>query len=186
MSMAPVSGVRRAVHLRRVSCEAFEREDGLLEIEGLLLDTKSVPIRLLDGREIPAGEVIHQMRVRLTVDRHRQILDARVYSERHPYRECVDIEQAYQSLVGMRIHPGFTREVKQLFRGVKGCSHISELIPPMASTVFQVLWADSDFGQGDPEGSTERVSPVGGCHALRPEGEIVTLHLPSSFKKARP
>jgi Protein of unknown function (DUF2889) len=184
MSLAPTPTPRRSLHLRRISCEAFEREDGLFEIEGLLVDTKPTAIRLLDRREIPAGDVIHQMRVRLTADRERLIVDVRVYSEHHPYKECVDIENAYRQLVGVRVEPGFTLAVKRLFRGVKGCTHMSELIPPMASTLLQALWAESDFSRTDPESRTQRVSPIGGCHALRPEGEIVARYIPLSQKKA--
>ena len=39
MSMAPPPGARRPAHLRRIACEAFERDDGLIELEGLLTDS---------------------------------------------------------------------------------------------------------------------------------------------------
>jgi Protein of unknown function (DUF2889) len=186
VSLAPEPGPRRSLHLRRISCEAFERVDGLLEIEGLLVDTKPTAIRLLDQREIPAGEVIHQMRVRLTVDRQRLIVDAQVFSEIHPYVECPDIESTYRQLVGMRIDRGFTREANRLFRGTKGCSHISVLIPPVVSTVYQTLWADSDFADAAAEHCEERTSPMGGCHAFRSDGQVVTTFLVSPSKESHP
>lgn len=138
MSQAPEPAPRRPLHLRRISCQAFERDDGLLDVEGFLVDTRTRSITLLDKREIPAGEVIHQMRVRLTVDLQRTIQDASVYSEIHPYPECPAVEAAYRQLIGMRIDPGFTREVKRLFKGVKGCSHMSEIIPPWQPPFFRL------------------------------------------------
>jgi len=174
VSVAPSAAPRRPLHLRRITCEAFEREDGLLEVEGLLIDTKPMPVRLPTGRGIEAEAAIHQMRVRLAVSRDRWIVEAHAYSEAHPYPECAEVEAAYQKLVGLRIEPGFTRRVKQLFRGEAGCTHMSELLPPMATTVFQALWADSDFANSAPVAS----SPVGACHGLRLDGQVVRTHFP--------
>lgn len=184
MSQAPELAPRRPLHLRSISCQAFERDDGLLDVEGLLVDTKTRSITLLDQREIPAGEVIHQMRVRLTVDLQRTIQDARVYSEIHPYPECPAVEAAYRQLIGMRIDPGFTREVKRMFKGVKGCSHMSEIITPLASTVFQALWTEGDFEGADAEGSDQLKSPLGQCHALRLDGQIVQRHVSRKPKES--
>ncbi len=182
MSIAPPAAPRRPVHLRRITCEAFEREDGLLDIEALLIDTKPTPVRLVTGKSVDPGSPIHRMRVRLTVNRDRWIVEASAYSEEHPYQECEGIEAAYRKLVGLRIEPGFTRQVKVLFRGDAGCTHISELIPPMASTVFQVLWADSDSAVADPASPGGQSSPVGACHGLRLDGHVVRMHFPSSRK----
>ena len=183
MTLAPPPAPRTPLHLRRISCEGFLRDDGLYDLEGLLIDTKPVPLPLVT-REVPAGESIHQMRVRLTIDREMTIVDARVYSEHTPYPDCVEVEANYRQLVGLRIGPGFTREVKRLFRGTAGCSHMTELLPPLASTAFQVMWANNDFDSVDAEGSTQRTSPLGGCHALRLEGRIVRTYFPQVLKSA--
>lgn len=165
---------RRPLHLRRIHCEAFERADGLIDLEGLLVDTKPQPLQLVH-REVPAGQAIHQMRVRLSIDRERQIVDVRVSSEHAPYPDCRGVEAAYRQLVGLRIEPGFTRAVKSLFRGTAGCTHMTELLPVLASTAFQVLWASGEFA--DTQAAAEhRHSPLGGCHALRFDGEVVRTY----------
>lgn len=175
MSKAPPSVARRPLHTRRITCEGFAREDGLIDLEGTLIDTKPIALRLVT-REVPVGEPIHKMRVRLTIDRERRILNAEVFSEETPYPDCAEVEQAYRKLIGMRIEPGFTQAVKRMFRGIAGCTHMTELIPPLASTAFQVLWANLDFGGADKEGSRQRSSPLGGCHALRLDGAIVRTY----------
>lgn len=182
MSIAPSAGPRRSTHLRRITCEAFEREDGLLDIEALLIDTKPEPVRLVTGKKVEPGEAIHQMRVRLTVDRERWIVDASAYSEERPYPECEGIEPAYRQLVGLRIEPGFNLQVKRLFRGEAGCTHISELIPVMASTVFQVLWTDTE--SSDLASPSAKSSPVGACHGLRLDGQVVRTHFPAYKKES--
>lgn len=181
MSELPPAAPRRQAHLRRITCEAFEREDGLLDIEGLLIDTKPMDIQLVTGKTIEPGSAIHRMRVRLTVNRDRWIVEASARSEAHPHGECKDAEAAYLKLVGLRIEPGFTLKVKQLFRGEAGCTHITELIPPMATTLFQVLWADGEYASADPVAS----SPLGACHGLRLDGHVVRTYFPAHSQDAR-
>lgn len=175
MSEPVAASARRPLHLRRIQCEGFERADGLIDLEGTLVDTKPMPLRLV-SRVVPEGEPIHQMRLRLTIDRERRIVDAQAWSEHTPYPDCKEVEPAYRRLIGIRIEPGFTRQIKRMFRGTAGCTHMTELLPAMASTAFQVIWADGDFGGPDESGSARRTSPLGGCHALRPDGHIVKTY----------
>ncbi|NIM43829.1 MAG: DUF2889 domain-containing protein [Hydrogenophaga sp.] len=176
---------RRPLHLRRIHCEAFERPDGLIDLDGLLIDTKPVPLQLVN-REVPAGEAIHQMRVRLTIDRERTIVDARASSDHTPYPDCREVESAYRQLVGLRIEPGFTMAVKRLFRGTAGCTHMTELLPTLASAAFQVLWADGNFGGADEAGNPARTTPLGGCHALRLDGAVVRTYFSEHAREPKP
>jgi hypothetical protein len=168
---------RRSVHTRRVSCEGFEREDGLLEIEGLLVDTKPMQLQM-PTRMLPAGEPVHQMRVTLVLDRGRTILDVRAATEHSPYPVCGEIASSYRQLVGLRIEPGFTQHVKRMFRGVLGCSHMTEMLPTMASTVFQMLWSDSEFDGVDPAGRPPRPRPRRGGHRRELDRRRVPPHFP--------
>lgn len=175
---------RRPLHLRRIQCEAFEREDGLIDLDGLLIDTKPQPLQLVH-RAVPAGQAIHQMRVRLTIDRERRIVDARVSSDHAPYADCRGVEAAYRQLVGLRIEPGFTLAVKRLFRGTAGCTHMTELLPTLASTAFQVLWASGEFADAEAV-ATQRHSPLGGCHALRLDGDVVRTYFKEHARETPP
>jgi len=168
--------VRRPVHLRRIVCAGYERDDGLWDVEGTLIDTKPFALELPE-HAVAAGEPIHEMTVRLTIDRQRMIRDAMARTVHGPYRVCGDIAASYRQLIGLRIEPGFTQRVKRLFRGTLGCSHMTELLPPMATTAFQILWAQPQgFGAPDRAGASTRSSPLGACHALRLDGEVVKLH----------
>ena len=51
----------RPVHLRRIECTGFAREDGLFDIEGRLTDTRPEPLALAE-RTVPAHAPIHRMR----------------------------------------------------------------------------------------------------------------------------
>ncbi len=171
---------RRPLHTRRIVCDAFERDDGLIDIEASLLDTKPDAVTLLDNRVVGGGEPIHQMHLRITVDRERWIRGVEAVSESHPYPECKGAEASYQALVGLRIEPGFTKQVKALFRGEVGCTHVSELVPVMATIIYQVIWGDSGFDHPGAAGATHSPTPLGGCHALRLEGQIVQTYFSGS------
>jgi hypothetical protein len=176
-SLTPVS--RRTVHLRRITCEGFERDDGLYDIVGTLIDTKPYPLEMRE-KTVGANQPIHHMTVCLTVDRDRLIHNVVAHTVEGPHAVCGAITASYRQLIGHRIQPGFTKMVKGLFRGEQGCTHMSELLPPMATTAFQMLWKGAD-DVTDADQPEHRNSPLGGCHALKLDGEIVRLHFPDKF-----
>ncbi|XAH21527.1 DUF2889 domain-containing protein [Xylophilus sp. GW821-FHT01B05] len=141
------------MHTLRIVRTGFARDDGLFDIKGRLTDTKPFALALPE-RSIDRGQSIRQMKVRLTIDRDFVIRDAEAQTLQAPYGVCGDIAGSYRQLVGLRIESGFTQTVKRRSRGVLGCSHMTELPPPMATTASQVLWAPFDgFGGADARGS---------------------------------
>lgn len=182
----PANAARRPVHLRRIECAGFARDDGLFDIEGTLIDTKPTPLDLPE-HHVPAHAPIHHMRLRLTVDSGFLIREVEAQTVQAPYGVCGRIAPAYSQLVGQRIEAGFTQKVKRMFRGVEGCSHLTELLPVMATTAFQIIWAEG--GNFDHTGAGEgsaRGSPLGGCHALRLDGEVVLRHFRHMLPAAAP
>lgn len=174
---APVT--RRQVHLRRIRCEGFERDDGLFDIVGTLIDTKPFPIELEEKR-VGENQPIHHMSLCLTIDRDRLIHDVVAHTVEGPHAVCGAITGRYRRLIGQRIQPGFTGVVKRLFRAELGCTHMTELLPPMATTAFQMLWSGAD-DVTDRDPPEHRHSPLGGCHALKTDGEFVRLHFPEQY-----
>jgi hypothetical protein len=101
---------RTAIHVRRVECQGFQREDGLWDIEGYMTDVKTHVHQRRDGGVPRApGEPIHQMRVRLTIDLDFLIHDCEAVTESAPYAGCGDIAPAFKALVGLKIGPGWRR-----------------------------------------------------------------------------
>src|SRR5262245_66432830 len=77
---------RTLMHTRRVRFEAYKRADGLWDLEARLTDVKPVDYRLSSGIR-PAGTPVHDMWIRLTVDRALTIVDARS-EERRVGKAC--------------------------------------------------------------------------------------------------
>lgn len=176
---------RRHIHTREVVCRGYEREDGLWDIEGTLLDTKTYPFHTAHRGFIPPGDGLHRMTLRLTVDDELCIHDAWARTEQSPYRVCDEVNAAYAALVGLRIGPGFSRRVKELFQGVKGCTHLTELIGPVATTAFQTIWPLlNERREAAGQATAEEKPPlVDGCHAFHRDGEVVAIRWPAEVRE---
>jgi hypothetical protein len=106
----PVPQVERELtHTRRVRYEGYKRADGLWDIEAHLVDTKNHDYRLKTGVR-RAGQPIHDMWLRLTIDRSFTVLEASACTDAVPYPGgCETIAPAYRKLVGLNLLRGFRK-----------------------------------------------------------------------------
>ena len=91
--------------------------------------------------EVKAGEPVHEMWLRLSIDDDMHIKAAEAATDHAPYAMCPDITPRFKLLEGLRIGPGFHREVQKRVGGVKGCTHLVELLRPLATAAYQALVA---------------------------------------------
>ena len=64
---------RQLLHKRTVKCFGYKRKDGLFDIEGHLQDVKNYPLSNFDRGPMKAGDPVHEMWLRLTVDLNLEI-----------------------------------------------------------------------------------------------------------------
>jgi hypothetical protein len=166
---------RTAIHVRRVECQGFQREDGLWDIEGYMTDVKTHVHQRRDGGVPRApGEPIHQMRVRLTIDLDFLIHDCEAVTESAPYAGCGDIAPAFKALIG----PGWRRRTLEVLGGTRGCTHLLELLGPMATTAYQTTGrARAARDQDQP--SDKRPYQIDSCHTYRSDGPAVLERWPA-------
>lgn len=190
MNAIPVR--RKLLHSRQISCEGYERDDGLWDIEAQMTDTKTYDLLHADGSlNLKAGQPLHQMRLCITVDASLTIVDASAQTIHGPHRECPQINAAYAALKGLTIGGGFIAAVKKQFKGAGGCTHLTELMGTVATVAFQTMWpvlaqryADDDKAGGDP---ARKPSPtIDTCFALRTEGEMVKIRWPRYYHSVMP
>lgn len=175
MSENTTAPKRRLLHTRQVLCTGYERDDGLFDIEGCLLDTKGVDTEFIYGT-VPANGVLHGMRILMTVDRNMEIRHLEALSMQAPTPVCSHVNQAYAALVGVRIGPGFKKRVAERVGGVKGCTHLTELLGPMATTAIQTMAPVMqkrlrERAARDPDFKMPSHWVIGTCHAYRPDGD---------------
>ena len=168
---------RQSLHHRSIHVRGYKRDDGLFDIEGHLDDSKDVDFKLQSGVR-PAGESVHSMWLRITIDRTLTIVDAEAAAEATPYPSyCDQIVPDYKKLIGLAIRPGFSAQVKRLFSGTRGCTHITDLIGMVATTAFQTI-------AGQIQQPLETIPfQLDKCHALALDAPAVARFYPQ-WRKA--
>ena len=178
----PPPAPRRHMHTRKISCEGYQREDGLWDIEARIVDTKTFAYRDLYRGPREPGEPVHDMALRLTIDDDMVVRDIEVatLSAFHPL--CFGVAPAFKGLIGKTIGAGWQRAVQACVGGVKGCTHLRELLLPAATVAFQTRANRPEDGQpappSDPNYKTERPHFVDGCKTWATDGEIVAKFYP--------
>ena len=131
---------RREVHHRLIDMQAYAREDGLYDVEAHLVDTKPFEfVRVSSPRPVPAGEALHDLWIRMTVDGDYTVRAIEAASDITPYGICKEAESTLSVLVGERLVRGWSAKVKERLRGAASCTHLMELLMPMATTAYQTL-----------------------------------------------
>lgn len=169
---------RELSHTRQVTCRGYKRSDGLWDIEAHLLDTKAFDIDLHDKGILPAGNALHEMGLRITVDLDLNIFKAEALIENSPYHMCPSIAERYKLLEGLQIAPGFTRKTRELFGGVKGCTHLLELLGPLATTAYQTTHL---VRQEEWESSSAPQPLLNTCHSFAEDSEVVKKYWPEHY-----
>jgi hypothetical protein len=170
---------REHLHSRDIHCRGFRRTDGLWDIEGVLEDSKTYSFDNRDRGGIAAGEAVHRMAIRLTVDDDMRVHAAEAATEAGPFHICGDIAPRFAELVGLTIGPGWRRAVLARMAGVAGCTHLTELLlGPLTTTAMQTVFAARERRLGTADGAT-KPSIIDTCHALRSDGPIVAREWPA-------
>ena len=172
---APVP--RKASHIRRVTYRGYEREDGLWDMEAELHDSKAhdMPSFRHQGVRL-AGDPIHHMWLRVTIDRQLVVHAIEAAMDAHPLQDCPQARPALQGMVGACMARGWRQAIAQHMGGVASCTHLRELLFNMATAAFQTLPAA--FGGGDPDTPPRH---LGQCTGWDFEGNGVKEYFPQFY-----
>ena len=192
---------RQLRHRRAIRAEAYERADGLWDVEACLTDEKPRDVVLASGVR-PNGQPIHELWLRITIDRKLNVVDAEASSDWVPYPGlCQASNPAYRALIGLNLFHNFRRDAARLLAGTAGCTHLTELCAVLPTAAIQAfagdVWNTGDdtrggsasSGNGSTDGDAERLNEkppfqLGRCHALRFDGEAVQQFYPRWYGHA--
>jgi len=169
------------MHTREIRCQGFSRSDGLWDIEAHLVDTKPYDMPNVDRPhgKIAAGEHLHEMWIRLTVDTDLWVRAVEVTTDFGPYAVCPSITPNFQRLIGERIKAGWTQRTRELLGGVQGCTHLVELLGLLATTAFQTIYPARV--KRDAAKNTHKPALIDTCHAYRSDGPLVKQKWPEHY-----
>ena len=189
----PQPVARRHLHTRAVTYTGFIRDDGLWEIEGEMTDVKTYDFTRTDGQEMPAGTPIHAMQIRLTVDDDMVIRAVATSMDHTPFGECQQGNDPMQRMVGERMGPGWRQAIERHLGGVRGCTHLRELLFNMATAAYQTVFAWRERQQSEQgverRHSAEPPYHLGRCIAWDTSGPATARYYPQFVnwvRKPRP
>ncbi len=178
----PAAAPRRHLHTRSIECKGYEREDGLFDIEAQIVDQKTYELEdsFRRGRHRPAGSAVHDMQVRLTLDKGMTVRAIEVATNSSPYDICPSVAPGYQALVGAKVGSGWRKAVTEAVGRTKGCTHITELLMPMATVAFQTM---GNWKQ-DKDAGASQAKPlfIDGCKAWASDGPVVKMAFPMHYR----
>lgn len=190
MSLPPPVA-RRHLHTRDITCEGFLRDDGLWDIEARIVDRKTYPYTEPERGRRDTGSAVHDMQVRLTLDRSMVVQDIEAVMRSNPYDTCLTAMPAFKGLIGATVGAGWRKAVNAVVGGEKGCTHVRELLFPMATVAFQTIsgWREDRTGEAGPAASQPPVDArglpyfVGGCKAWAIDSPVTRREYPQYFLK---
>jgi hypothetical protein len=173
---------RKLAHTRVVTCHGYQRDDELWDIEGRIVDTKPYRFKNQDrGGWIEADEALHDMSIRLTINLELEVVDADAVTDESPYNYCKSVASVAQNLIGLKIAPGWTRKSKQAMGSTRGCTHLTELLGPVATTAIQTI-ASEKFKRSEVSSEARNNLFINSCHTYADDRPVVKVHWPEHYR----
>jgi hypothetical protein len=170
---------RELRHTRRIRYEGYKRADGLWDIEAHISDVKNHDCVMKTGVR-RAGQAVHDMSVRITIDREMNIVDAMAISDAVPYPGgCERAAPGYKKLIGLNLVKKFRHAVRDRLGGVEGCTHITELLSGMPTAAIQTFAGEM---REDPADGSKPFQ-LDHCMAMDTRGETVRRWYPTWYQK---
>jgi Protein of unknown function (DUF2889) len=183
----PPPSPRKLSHTRTVVYSGFEREDGLWDIEAALTDVKTYNFIIPSQGPLKAGQPIHGLNIRLTVDNDFKIHDVITDMAHIPHPECDRAPLNMHKLVGCTLGAGWRKTIDSHIGGVAGCTHLREMLFNMATAAYQTIPSARQFKAqqlGLPEQVPTSPPPhVGKCMSWAFDGPVVARYYPMFYRK---
>jgi len=173
---------RKDIHRRTIDVQAFVRDDGLFDVEARLIDTKPFAFwRVAQQDATPPGNPLHDISIRLTLDKALVVRAIEASSDTTPFGICKEAEATLAPLVGERIASGWSSKVKSVLRGTQSCTHLMEMLITMATPALQGIRGlarerrldDTKLGAGK----------LDSCYAYSSERAVIRMHWPEHYRE---
>lgn len=176
---------RTPLHRRNIELQGYRRSDGLYDIEGELLDVKHYDYVNSDGKMRLAGQPLHRMKVRMTVDASMTLREIDAGMMATPFTECHGGTATLDSLIGTSLSAGWRKAIDRVAGRTAGCTHVRELLMAMATAAFQTVAHHLSMqrqARGEPLYPSEAPPPMfGQCIAWDFDGPVVQRIAPQFF-----
>lgn len=178
---------RKALHTRSIVCDGYEREDGLWDIEARMEDIKHYSFDNKFRGKVEPGVPLHEMYLRLTLNDDLEVQDVDAHIDHFPFEGCPNIAVDYRKLIGVSIGIGWRRAIKERLGGRSGCTHLTEMLPVLATVAIQTIMPlimnrrklEADT-KGEPA-KKSRPLMLDSCHSWSSDGPNVKEFAPDYY-----
>ena len=181
------SASRKKMHHRHIDCEGYLRDDKLWDIEAHMRDTRTYDCGYdEDHRDgvIKAGEPVHDMWLRLTIDLDFVIHDTQASSDHTPFGICTQAAVEMKALVGLQIGKGWMKQVRAKIGTDSSCTHLIDLLGPIAATAYQTLHMALEEREASRNNQQKPII-LDTCIALASDGDVVKKRWPEFYRDGK-
>ena len=172
---------RREVHRRVIDMKTYARDDGLFDVEAHLVDTKPFDFKPFAWPEpVRAGQHLHDLWIRMTVDDDYVVRAIEASSDVTPYAVCKGAQDTLSVLVGEPLARGWSAKVKERLKGAASCTHLMEMLIPMATTALQGMWG-ADVSRLVKIAGEGGAGKVDSCYAYERSRDVVKVQYPEHY-----
>lgn len=181
----PLPAARTQLHSRDIVLAGYKRDDGHWDLEAALRDSRGYSKFAFDKGIIKAGEPIHDMAIRITVDDSMTVREVAASMSSVPFLECQRVVEPLQQMLGAVIGKGWRQNIEQRIGGTKGCTHLRELLQAIGTVAFQTIPSyRAHMSQVEQPVSVQKDIPpyyLGKCMSWDLNGAVVERHFPMHF-----
>jgi len=166
---------KKKIHNRNIEICTYSCDADHVLVVGEFKEQREVSFINQVGERVEPG-VYHNMKIELLIATESMTIeDVAVSLPQVPRGDCSSVCNSLDSIKGMQIARGFSRVIKEMVGGTKGCVHLNTLLLAMAPAVLQgswinVSWHQKETGKTNPG---ELVSLVDSCWTWRNDGPLV-------------
>ncbi|MBT4522854.1 MAG: DUF2889 domain-containing protein [Halieaceae bacterium] len=179
----PTSHDNEHIHTRSITIDVYKRPDGLMDVDGRIIDVKPFDHKMMDGFR-KAGEPVHDLSLRISLDDSLTVKETVTCMDQGAHDLCPQAEPNFSKLIGLQIGPGWNKKVKSAMSPGLGCTHIIEMLAQMATGAIQACWArkpDEDFNLPPPAERQIEDDMLNACYPYRESSPWVKEHFPNNY-----
>ncbi len=123
------------IHTRDIRLATYPHTDSRVIVHGVLKDQRYIRVFDVTGAVVEPG-IIHHMDVKLLIKPEPLMIeDAQAQMIHVPMPECTTTLDTIEKLKGLEIKSGFSKNIRDIMGGKKGCTHLCQLIIVMGQEI---------------------------------------------------
>jgi hypothetical protein len=123
------------IHTRDISLATYPYKDHRVIVHGILKDKRHIKIFDITGDVLKPG-IVHHLDIKLLIKPDPlTIEDAQAQMIKVPMPECPKTLDTIEKLKGLEIRSGFSKNIRNIMGGKKGCTHLCNLIIAMGQEI---------------------------------------------------